>query len=289
MSRYLIRAFYKFFDFSDYAEWRQPLLDFCKERGMKGTVLLGSEGLNSTISGTPEAIHQLFEYFAKDPRLADIVYKDSWADFLPFNRMLIKLKNEIVTFQQPDANPLKQVGTYIKPKEWNKLITQPDVVLIDTRNDYEVQLGAFKGAINPKTHTFIEFAEFVQKNYNPEIQPKLATYCTGGIRCEKATAYLKNLGYQNVYHLEGGILQYLEDIPEEESLFEGECFVFDKRVTVNHRLEKGSYEICYACQHPLVKEDLASPHYKQGVHCPYCHETLDEERQKAFSQRQSQM
>ncbi len=278
MSRYLVRAFYKFFDFKNFKDFKDPLLKVCQEQKIKGTILLSLEGINSTIAGPSEGIESLFEYFKSEAHLVDLVdieYKDSWSEEMPFNRMLVKVKREIVTFNDPAADPRKKVGIYVEPKQWNELIQKSDVTLIDTRNDYEIEMGTFSKAINPKTTSFTEFADYIQRHYKPETTPKVAMCCTGGIRCEKATAYLLALGYKEVYHLKGGILKYFEEVLETESLFQGECFVFDKRVSVNHRLEKGQYELCYACQHALVKEDLVSPHYKEGVSCPYCYEELD--------------
>lgn len=288
--RFLVRAFYKFFDFADYEAMREPILDCCKKNGVRGSILLSSEGLNSTVSGTKAGVEALFDFFKGHPGLSEITYKDSWADEIPFRRMLVKLKKEIVTFHQGElADPRKHVGAYVKPKDWNQLITEPEVVVIDTRNDYEVEIGTFRNAINPKTESFTEFADYMQRNYKVEEQPKFAMCCTGGIRCEKATAYLLSLGYKNVYHLEGGILKYLEDVPESESLWEGECFVFDKRVSVNHQLEKGKYELCYACNHILMEDDLKSEKYQGGVSCPYCFDALTEEKKRGYVQRQREM
>ncbi|MCL4169982.1 UNVERIFIED_CONTAM: hypothetical protein GTU68_045758 [Idotea baltica] len=206
----------------------------------------------------------------------DLNHKESWAEEMPFLRMKVRLKKEIVTMGVPGTDPLKIVGSYVKPEDWNNLISDPDVVLVDTRNDYEVEIGTFKGAIDPKTTNFRDFPAWVKRNHNVLNKPKVAMFCTGGIRCEKSTAYMKEQGYEDVYHLEGGILKYLEEVPKEESMWEGECFVFDNRVSIKHGLEEGSYDQCYGCRWPITEEDKTSAEYIKGVCCPRCFD----ERQK---------
>ncbi len=249
----VIARFYKFVSFPDYINWKNPLLEYCLNGGVKGTILLAYEGINGTIAGFPEVIEGIIEIFHSIPGFEDLEFKKTTVDFMPFKRMKVRLKKEIITIKAPNIDPNEKVGIYVKPKEWNQLISDPDVTLVDTRNDYEVAIGSFKGAKNPHTESFGEFPEYIEKNLNPNQHKKVALFCTGGIRCEKATSLMLKQGFEEVYHLEGGILQYLEEIPEEESLWEGECFVFDLRVAVKHRLEKGTYELCYASGNPVRK------------------------------------
>ncbi|MDD5273174.1 MAG: rhodanese-related sulfurtransferase, partial [Methylovulum sp.] len=215
--------------------------------------------------------------------------KESYTDTLPFNRPKVKLKKEIVTLGIEGIDPQRVVGTYVNPKDWNQLIQDPNVILIDTRNDYEYQVGTFKNAINPKTDSFRQFPEFVKTQLDPNTHKKVAMFCTGGIRCEKSTAYLKEQGFSEVYHLKGGILKYLEDVPEQDTLWQGECFVFDERVTVNHQLEKGGYDQCNACRLPITEADKASVHYQQGVSCPHCYDKASNEQKARFAEREKQM
>ncbi|KZZ49126.1 hypothetical protein A3759_26830, partial [Thalassolituus sp. HI0120] len=238
----VVCAMYKFVTLENFEAIRQPLLDVMTANEVKGTLLLAQEGINGTVASDRKGIDALLDWLQQDERLANIVYKESFDDNMPFYRTKVKLKKEIVTMGVEGIDPKQVVGTYVKPKDWNALISDPDVVLVDTRNDYEVEVGTFKNAIDPRTKTFREFPQYVEDNMNPAKQKKVAMFCTGGIRCEKSTAYMKEQGFEEVYHLEGGILKYLEEVPAEESLWQGECFVFDNRVTVNHQLEKGNYD-----------------------------------------------
>lgn len=285
----VIAAFYKFFTLADYEEQKESLQQFCKEHAILGTILVAHEGINGTISGSREGIDAVFAFLRSDERMRDLEYKESYADEAPFHRMRVRLKKEIVSMGQPIADPTKTVGRYVRPQEWNQLISDPDVTVIDTRNDYEVAVGTFANAWDPQTFSFRDFPEFVEQNLNPQKHKKVAMFCTGGIRCEKATSYLLQQGFDEVYHLEGGILKYLEEIPAEESLWEGECFVFDNRVTVDHDLEPGNYEMCFGCKRPLSEEDMQSPAYEPGICCPYCIDDLTPERRASFEERQKQV
>ncbi len=289
MSHTIVCAMYKFVALEDCQTLREPLHQVMQDNGVLGTLMLASEGINGTVAGSREGIDALLTWLQQDPRLADIVYKESLDDSNPFHRTKVKLKKEIVTMGAEGSDPTRVVGTYVKPEEWNALISDPDVILVDTRNDYEVQVGTFKGAVNPHTETFREFPDYVKENLDPEKNRKVAMFCTGGIRCEKSTAYLKEQGFDEVYHLEGGILKYLEEVPQENSLWEGECFVFDNRVTVNHQLEKGSYDQCHACRLPLTAEQMQSDKYQAGISCPSCYDSLSDEQRERFIERQKQM
>lgn len=289
MSKYLTAALYKFVSLPDYKALQAPILEKCVENHIKGTLLLALEGINGTIAGAPDDIKAVLTYLRQDPRFSDLEHKESYADTHPFYRMKVKLKKEIVTMGVQGTNPNNIVGTYIKPEDWNAIISDPDVVLLDTRNDYEVSIGTFKGAIDPKTTTFREFPQFVDDNLDKTKHKKVAMFCTGGIRCEKASSFMKDQGFEEVYHLQGGILKYLETIPKEESLWEGECFVFDQRVAVKHGLEVGDYDQCYACRMPLAPEELKSKKYTAGISCPHCYDTTSEERKAALTERQKQV
>lgn len=286
---YVVCALYKFVSLPDYEQLRQPLLDFMLSYDVKGTLLLAQEGINGTVAGSRESIDALLDWLRRDPRLTDLSWKESYDTIEPFYRTKVKLKKEIVTMGVEGIDPRQVVGTYVKPQDWNALISDPDVVLIDTRNDYEVDIGTFRGAINPRTTTFREFPQYVKENLDPEKHRKVAMFCTGGIRCEKSTAYLKEQGFDEVYHLEGGILQYLQDVPPEQSLWEGECFVFDNRVTVNHLLQKGNFDQCHACRRPISEADKQSPYYVPGVSCHHCYNEHDPEQIARFKQREKQM
>lgn len=289
MNQYVVCALYKFVALEDYKAIRQPLLEAMESNGIKGTLLLASEGINGTVSGTQEGIDALLAWLNSDDRLNPISFKLSYHDNQPFYRTKVKLKKEIVTMGVEGIDPRKTVGTYVKPQDWNALISDPDVLLIDTRNDYEIEIGTFEHAVNPNTKTFREFPEYVKNNLDPKKNKKVAMFCTGGIRCEKSTAYLKEQGFEEVYHLEGGILQYLEDVPKEDTLWKGDCFVFDNRVAVNHDLEKSEYDQCYACRLPITDEDKASDKYEQGVSCPQCYGTHTEEQIARFREREKQI
>lgn len=289
MSHVVVAALYRFVNLPDYHDLREPLLDKCLAEGIKGTLLLAAEGINGTVAGTREAIDRLLVYLRSDTRLADLDHKESFYEEMPFYRMKVKLKREIVTMGVEGIDPQDVVGTYVQPKDWNRLISDPDVTLVDTRNYYENAIGSFKGALDPNTTTFREFPEYVEQNLDPGKHKKVAMFCTGGIRCEKSTAYLKQQGFDEVYHLQGGILKYLEEVPKEESLWEGECFVFDNRVAVDHDLEKGSYDQCHGCRHPITEADKQSEQYMAGVTCPRCYDQLTAEQLARFTERQKQI
>lgn len=285
----VVATLYKFVSLPDFTEIRAPLLDFCQSQAIKGTLLLAKEGINGTIAGSRQSIDAVLAYLRHDSRLADLEHKESYTDTPPFERMKVRLKQEIVTLGIPEVDPTEQVGTYVTPEEWNELISDPEVTVIDTRNDYEISIGTFKGAKNPKTESFREFPEYVSKNLDPKKHKKVAMFCTGGIRCEKASSYMIAQGFQEVYHLKGGILKYLEEISPEESLWEGECFVFDERVAVRHGLEAGSYELCLSCGHPISEADKADPNFETGISCPHCFEGLTEEKRLRQQEKWKQL
>ncbi len=289
MSRYLTAALYKFVSLPDYQALQKPILEHCLMHRIKGTLLLAKEGINGTIAGAPDDIHAILDYLRADPRLADLEHKASWADKHPFYRMKVKLKKEIVTMGVPEVDPNLVVGTYVKPEDWNAIISDPEVIVLDTRNDYEVHIGTFKGAVDPKTATFREFPNFVAQNLDKTKHKKVAMFCTGGIRCEKASSFMKQQGFEEVYHLQGGILKYLETVPKEQSLWQGECFVFDQRVAVKHGLEEGEHDQCYACRMPLTPEEMQSEQYEAGISCPYCYEKLTPEKKASLRERQKQV
>ena len=293
MSKYLTAALYKFISLPNYRDLQAPILQACKDNNIKGSLLLAEEGINGTIAGLPGDIHRVLNFLRTDPlldgRFSDLEHKESYADEHPFYRMKVKLKKEIVTLGVPGVSPTKKVGTYVKPEDWNALISDPEVVLIDTRNDYEVDIGTFKGAIDPKTATFREFPEYVAQHFDKTKHKKVAMFCTGGIRCEKASSYMLDQGFEEVYHLQGGILKYLETVPEAESLWQGECFVFDQRVAVKHNLEVGEFGQCYACRYPLSPEEMKSEKYVPGVSCPHCYDKVSEEKRARLEERQKQI
>ncbi|NRB23015.1 rhodanese-related sulfurtransferase [Shewanella sp.] len=289
MSQVVVCALYKFVSLPHFESIQQPLLDVMIDSGIKGTLLLASEGINGTVAGCQDAIDNLLNWLNTQPGLDNIVHKLSFDAEMPFYRTKVKLKKEIVTMGVEGIDPLKVVGTYVKPQDWNKLISDPDVILVDTRNEYEVQIGTFKNAVSPKTNTFREFPAYVKENLDPAKHKKVAMFCTGGIRCEKSTAYLKEQGFDEVYHLEGGVLKYLEEVKQEESLWQGECFVFDNRVAVNHDLEKGQYDQCNACRMPITASEKASEAYVQGVSCPHCIDTISDKQRQRFEERERQM
>lgn len=289
MSKYVVCALYHFSTLDDFEKLRDPLLSVMKENSVKGTLLLAREGINGTIAGTRDGIDAVMQYIRSDARLSNVVTKESFHENIPFYRSKVKLKKEIVTMGVEGIDPKHIVGTYIKPQDWNDLISRPDVVVVDTRNDYEVSIGTFKGALNPNTNTFREFPQYAQEQLAGAKDKKIAMFCTGGIRCEKSTAYLKQLGFNEVYHLEGGILKYLEEVPEEKSLWEGECFVFDSRVAVKHGLEKGKYDQCFACRMPITEEEKQSQFYVKGISCPHCFDEQTDEQKKRHAERQKQI
>jgi len=287
-----VAALYKFTRFDDPEAIRAPLLEACNAHGIKGTLLLASEGINGTIAGTAEGIAAILNHIRALPGCADTDIKFSHAETMPFFRMKVRVKPEIVTLRVPDVDPT-QPGTYIQPAEWNALVDDPNVIMIDTRNDYEVAIGTFKGAVNPKTTAFTELPEWVEafKASLPADapKPKLAMFCTGGIRCEKSTALMKAHGFDDVVHLKGGILNYLEHVPAEESRWEGECFVFDQRVSVGHGLALGTYTSCHACRMPLSRVDIEHPAFEHGVSCPHCYDAKDEAQRARYAERQRQV
>lgn len=288
-SQITVCALYKFVRLENFEALRAPLLAKMESLDVKGTLLLANEGINGTISGSHSGIEQVLKFLAEDPSLSKISYKVAFNDENPFHRTKVKLKKEIVTMGVEGVDPNQVVGTYVKPKDWNALISDPEVITIDTRNDYEIEIGTFKHAVNPNTETFREFPEYVKNNLDKNKHKKVAMYCTGGIRCEKSTAYLKDQGFEEVYHLEGGILKYLEEVPSDETLWQGECFVFDGRVAVNHDLEQGQYDQCFACRFPLTEAEKESEHYVKGVSCHRCHEKVTDKQRERFAERERQI
>lgn len=289
MTDIVVAALYKFVTLEDFHELREPLLDACIASGARGTILLAHEGINGTIAGTREAIDQVLAYLRSDPRLANLEHKESFDDHLPFYRMKVKLKREIVTMGVEGIDPNSRVGTYVAPGDWNDLVNDPEVLLIDTRNDYEYGIGTFRGAIDPHTQSFRDFPAYVRSHLDPEKHKKVAMFCTGGIRCEKASAFMLEEGFAEVYHLQGGILKYLEEVSPQESTWEGECFVFDNRVAVDHKLQKGRYDQCYGCRHPITEQDKLSEKYQKGICCPLCYDRLTDDQRARFSERQKQI
>lgn len=285
----VVCALYRFVRLEDYETLREPLLQVMLDHAIVGTLLLAREGINGTVAGSRAGIDALLTWLKHDERFALLSYKESFHDTLPFYRTKVKLKKEIVTLGVEGIDPNRVVGTHVKPENWNALLRDPELLLIDTRNNYEIGIGSFKGAINPKTTTFRELPQWVSENLNPEQHKKIAMFCTGGIRCEKSTAYLKEQGFEEVYHLEGGILNYLEKVPQEESMWQGECFVFDNRVTVNHDLSAGTYDQCHACRMPITETDKKQPHYVAGISCHHCAEQSSETQRQRFAARETQM
>lgn len=282
-----VMAIYKFADLPDCAAIQPGLAKFCCARSIRGTLILAPEGINGTVAGTPADIDALVAHLEADPRFLGAEIKFATAQTMPFLRMKVRLKAEIVTLRAPEANPAIAVGTYVEPEDWNALIARNDIVLVDTRNDYEVNLGTFHRALDPATKTFTEFKDYVAEHLDPARDKKVAMFCTGGIRCEKASSYLLSQGFEEVFHLKGGILKYLEVVPPDQSLWQGECFVFDERVAVTHGLEKGDASLCRACRMPLTAADRAEPTYLEGISCPHCAD--DSARHAAAAERQRQM
>lgn len=289
---YLTAAFYKFVDLPNFEDRRAPLLAFCEAHNVKGLILLAREGINSTIAGAPEDVHAVLAYLRSDPLLSDLEHKESFANKPPFHRMKVRLKREIVTLGVPGISPTRRVGQYVRPKDWNALISSPDVVVVDTRNDYEVEIGTFKGALDPNIRSFSQLPGWVQQAKELEARngkkPKVAMFCTGGIRCEKSTSLMLEHGFEEVFHLQGGILKYLEEVPPEQSLWEGECFVFDERVSVGHGLKPGPHELCRCCREPLPPGAKTSPLFELGVSCPRCHAHTSEVQKNSARERQKQ-
>ncbi len=285
-----VAALYKFAAFPDPEALRAPLLAACEAHGIKGTLLLAHEGINGTIAGSPQGLETVLAASRALPGCEDLEVKFSSAPAMPFHRMKVRVKREIVTMGEPDIDPTLAVGHYVDPHDWNALIADPDTLVIDTRNDYEVAVGTFAGAVDPATPSFRDFPAWFREHRDQllEGKTKVAMFCTGGIRCEKSTSFLRAEGIEEVYHLKGGILKYLEQVPEDQSLWQGECFVFDERVTVRHGLEQGTFQLCRACRRPLDDAVLAHPDYEDGVSCPACiHERTPEQR-AGYAERQRQ-
>ncbi len=289
MAQYLVAAFYKFVSLPDFEEKKVLIEEVAVSNSVMGTILLASEGINGTVSGPEHGLRALLAFIKEDARLADLEHKESWADENPFYRMKVRLKKEIVTLGVEGVSPTKAVGEYVPAEKWNDFISDPEVTVIDTRNDYEVAIGTFKNAVNPETNSFREFPDWLDAQEGLPKDAKIAMFCTGGIRCEKSTSLLKERGFENVYHLDGGILKYLENVPESESLWDGECFVFDQRVSVGHGLKQGPYDLCHACRFPITEDDKTSEKYAPGISCPHCHDTMSEEQRSRFAERQRQI
>ena len=285
----MVCTFYKFTPLDHYVSLQQPILDQLSGNRITGTLLLAKEGINGTIASEREAVDQFLKWLEGQAGLSSIEKKESRADQLPFKRTRVKLKKEIVTMGVDGIDPSVLAGTYIDPEDWNALIEDPETLLVDTRNEYEIEVGRFENAVNPHTTNFREFPHYALENLDPEKHKKIAMYCTGGIRCEKATAFLKQSGFESVYHLKGGILKYLESVPVSESRWQGECFVFDERVTVDHDLNKGSYHQCHGCRMPISEQDMASEYYRAGVSCPKCYGKRSERDRARYAERERQV
>ena len=285
-----VAALYCFAPFDDHASLQAPLQAVCEKAETCGTILLAPEGINGTIAGTPESVAEVLDHIRTLPGCSAFDVKYSHADERPFNRMKVRLKREIVTMGEPGIDPLASVGRYVDPQDWNALISDPDTIVIDTRNDYEVAIGSFKGAVDPKTPSFRDFPAWFREHRADllEGKKKVAMFCTGGIRCEKSTSFLRSEGVEDVFHLRGGILKYLETVPQDQSLYDGECFVFDQRVSVKHGLELGSYGQCFACRMPLSQAEMASPDYAPGISCPHCIDSRNEAQRARYAERQRQ-
>lgn len=284
---WVIATFYKFVPLSEPEVLRAELLERCLSWGLRGTILLATEGLNATVAGDRQGIDQLLAWLYQHPEIGPFTHQEATATHPPFERMKVKLKREIVTLGRPDINPAHQaIGTYVDPQTWNQVISDPEVVVIDARNDFEVKLGTFQGAENPQTQAFRDLPDYVATHLDPAQHKKVAMFCTGGIRCEKATAYLRSQGFEQVYHLKGGILNYLKTVPEETSLWHGDCFVFDDRVAVDHQLTPTDHELCLGCGHPVSLAEQAAPEYESGISCPYCYAELTPEKRSRLEARQ---
>jgi UPF0176 protein len=293
MTSFLTTAFYHFITLDNIKSLKTIIQDYCDNKSLKGTILLAQEGINGTISGKEDDILGFHKFIKKDQKFSNafknLEYKSSWSNENPFYRMKVRLKKEIVALGIPEVSPTIKVGKYVKPEDWNSLINDPEVILIDTRNNYEVDIGTFNNAINPKTTSFREFPQYVKNNLKSKENKKIAMFCTGGIRCEKASSYMIEKGFKEVYHLQGGILKYLEEVPKEKSLWQGECFVFDQRVAVTNELKEGQYSQCYACRHPLSPEEMKSSHYNEGISCSYCIKKTSEVKKNNLQERQKQI
>lgn len=288
-NRFIVAALYKFVRLPDFRELKRPLLERCRELRLKGTLLLAPEGINGAVAGSREGIDGILDYLRSEPRFADLAHKESLSAGVPFHRMKVKLRQEIVSLGIPGVDPERLRGEYVKPEDWNAEVSRPDTLVLDVRNEYETGIGGFRNAVAPNTGTFREFPDYVENNLNPEQHTRVAMYCTGGIRCEKASSYLLSRGFREVVQLQGGILNYLEKVDRKHSRWEGECFVFDSRVAVDHELAEGEFEQCFACRRPLRQDDMASEKYQPGVSCPRCHDDLTPEQRRRFSERQRQV
>ncbi len=286
---FTIAALYHFARLSDPVAVQGPLLALCRAQKVKGSLLLAGEGINGTIAGSRAGIDAVLAHIRDLPGCADLDWKESVSDAPPFGRLKVRLKREIVTMGQPDINPLARVGRYVDAADWNALIAAPDVAVIDTRNDYEVAIGTFSGAVDPDTHAFGEFPAWWQSNKHRFEGKRIAMFCTGGIRCEKSTNYLLGQGVEDVFHLKGGILKYLEEVPADQSLWHGQCFVFDKRVSVGHGLLPGDYTMCHACRRPLSAADRSDPLFEDGVSCHHCMSEHSDADRIRFRERQHQL
>ncbi|MAH61322.1 MAG: hypothetical protein CMF42_03425 [Legionellales bacterium] len=288
MSKYIVYAFYQFLPVDDVVDLQRRLEQWRNHQDLKGTIICAKEGINGTVAALPETIHTLRSWFVSETDFHHLEAKQHGCDENPFLRFKIKIKDEIVTLGAKNVKPIEQVGTYIEPEQWDTLIDDPDTIVIDTRNQYEIAIGTFKNAINPETDTFRDFKSYVKSHLDVKKNKKVAMYCTGGIRCEKASSWMLQEGFETVFHLKGGILNYLEKVKPEHSSWEGDCFVFDQRVAVNHQCEAGEYTQCYACRMPLTKQQLQHPHYEPGISCEYCIHTTSPEQKAAFKERQHQ-
>ena len=287
----LVAALYKFVEIDDLLSLQSNLYEICEKNNIMGTILIANEGINGTISGKTNEINQTISLLKSDKRFTNIEIKYSSTDKQPFHRMKVRLKKEIVTIGLPEINPNKKVGTYVKPDDWNDLISDPNVVVIDARNKYETKIGSFQNALDPETSSFREFPDWVKKfkSSKENANKKIAMFCTGGIRCEKASSLMKEEGFEDVYHLQGGILKYLETIDKENSLWNGECFVFDQRVCLTDELEVGSYKMCFACRMPITEEEMQNEKYIEGISCIYCYDKTTKEKKERFGSRQKQI
>ena len=292
LDKYIISTFYKFLVLENYKELKIKFDKSLSKTNIKGTILLANEGVNGTIAGSESDLKKFFLYMDKFSQFKDITPKFSSSNKNPFLRMKVRLKKEIVTIGIPEVSPSNLVGKYLNVEEWNEFLNESDSMIIDTRNDYEVSIGTFKNSINPKIKSFRNFPNWVQKNLidkKVSKKSKIGMFCTGGIRCEKSTSYLKQLGFENVFHLDGGILKYLENVKSDENEWKGECFVFDYRVSLNDSLEKGEYDMCYACRMPLSKENKKNKHYLKGQSCEYCYDQTTIKQKKRFNEREKQI
>ena len=285
----VVAALYKFVSLPDYQDLRSDIFTLCNDNFIKGTILLAEEGINGTIAGSRAGIDNLKEFLTSDGRFTGLEYKESFAATIPFHRLKVKLKKEIVSMGREGIEPARLSGTRVDAAQWNELLNDPEVLVIDTRNQYEYDVGTFLNAVSPELNSFREFPDYVQNKLDPARHRKIAMFCTGGIRCEKASAFMLQQGFTEVYQLQGGILKYLQEIKPEQNLWQGECFVFDGRVAVDSELHEGDHEQCYSCRHPLSSKDRLSGKYEQGISCPHCFDSLTPERRASLQERQRQV